>query len=116
MNEKQRLYILSHWQDYDLVDSRGEMIKLLNVLEVHGETLDSLHNSTGEFCGIYMDYVDDRSVVKALFEHNLFFATRYELERYCSDNARCCDITLDEYIALEDIRYSSDGIIVVLHY
>ena len=84
MNEKQKEYILNHFDKYGLYNDHGEpitraeMLALLNILEVNGETLDTLHacafNGHIEFCGIYCldGYENDSEVYNALLEHHIF--------------------------------------------
>lgn len=77
--DKQREYILSNWQAYDLTDTYAEFVALLNCLEAYGETIDSLHdvamNGYDEFIGVYHSggFKNDREVVEAVFEFSCFF-------------------------------------------
>lgn len=116
MNDKQKIYILKNWQTYNLVNSQEEMRKLLNILEAHGENLDTLHDATNEFCGIYGAFSCDRDVVQALFDFNCFYNNKEEMEKACQENAEGSGMTLAEYMEYEDIRNTSDGLVRVLYY
>ncbi len=94
-------YILDNWNSYNLVDSREEMVSLLNILQACGENLDTLHdvccNGYTMFADIVGTFEDDRDVVKALYEFNSFY-TEGEFIDYMLD--RIEDLKYDEY---EDI-------------
>ena len=79
-----RNYILEHWNEYNLTDTRAEFIALLNILDAHGETIDSLHavalNGEDLFCGIYHGFENDRDTVSTLFEYNQFIADAWEIQ------------------------------------
>lgn len=118
MNEKQRKdYILENWQSYNIVDTQDEMKKLLNILEAHGENLDTFHVATSGFCGIYGEFADDKDTVQTLFAFNYFYNNREEMEAIMREDAEeVCGITLEEYLEGEDIRETSDGLVRVLYY
>ena len=116
MNDKQKAYILRNWKAYDIVDTKEEMIKLLNILEAHGENLDTFHKATSGFCGIYGEFANDRDTVKTLFEFDCFYKDREEMHRICQEEAKSNDMTLEEYLDGEDIRETSDGLVRVLYY
>lgn len=120
-NEKIKAYCLEHWQEYNLTDTKKDFVALINILESQNETLDSLHdvalNGYTEFCGIWGSrWETDRDVVNTLFDYHQFFTNQDELNEVMKENATECDCTVDEYLELEDIRRTSDGIIRVLHY
>lgn len=124
MNNTMKQYILNNWNAYDIVDSIEEMLVLLNILEAHKENLDSLHDvpyqGYTEFCGIVGTYEDDRDVVSALFEHDVFYETMEDLHRVIMEDIECSyndgEMTLEEYLETEDIRKTSDGYVRVLWY
>lgn len=86
MNNKQKEYILDNYNNYGLYNDHGEpitradMLALLNILEVNGETLDSLHDVAlcggDEFCSIYnlSGYENDSAVYNALVAHHIFLS------------------------------------------
>lgn len=78
--DKQREYILSNWQAYNLTDTKDEFVALLNCLEAYGETIDSLHdvviNGYDEFIGVWHGggtWESDREVVETVFAFSCFF-------------------------------------------
>lgn len=117
-NPKMKKYVLSHWNEYNLVDSQEEMLKLLNILEAHEENLDSLHDismgNTEWLCGIlFLDAPTDREVKKVLFEYNAFYRTKKDLIKACVVNAAEDDQVFEEFIKYETILECSDGFIRV---
>ena len=76
-NSKKRAFIIDNWRAYNLTDTRREFIALLNILDAHGETVDSLHDvcTGGLFCGIFYngEIESDRDVVEGLFLNNEFY-------------------------------------------
>jgi hypothetical protein len=76
-NSKKRAFIIDNWRAYNLTDTRREFIALLNILDAHGETIDSLHDvCTGDlFCGIFYngEIENDRDVIEGLFLNNTFY-------------------------------------------
>ncbi len=119
MNEKQIAYYMEHWKEYNLVDSEEDMLRLLNILMVHEENLDTLHdvtcNGRDEICGIYGMYEDDQDVVSTLFEYHHFFRTMNELMAYIRENALENGNALEEEFRYTDVRKSRDGYIVMIH-
>lgn len=126
MNDKMKAYILKNWDKYGLeLDSQEKMLELLNILEAHNENLDGLHdvcfNGVEEFCGIYMtNPKNDAEVVKILHEFNCFFKGGKEskefkefVQNYIDDG--CCE-SFEEFLETEDVRTTSDGIVLVLYY
>lgn len=122
MNEKIKAPILSNWNSYNLVDSEEEMQKVLNILEAHGESLNSLHdvsfNGRGLFCEILFNSnpESDREVVSTLYEYNVFYPTLEQMQADLKELAEDCSIPLEELMGDEDIRKTSDGYVRVLHY
>lgn len=86
MNNKQKEYILDNYNNYGLCNDHGkpitraDMLALLNILEVNGETLDSLHDVAlcggDEFCCIYnlSGYENDSAVYNALMAHHIYLS------------------------------------------
>lgn len=76
-NSKKRAFIIDNWRAYNLTDTRREFIALLNILDAHGETIDSLHEvcTNDLFCGIFYngEIENDRDVVAALMLNNSFY-------------------------------------------
>lgn len=120
MNHKE--YILDHWQQYNIVDSREEMFSLLNILEAHNETLDSMHDvymgNTEFCCSIFynMGVSSDRETVKAIFDHNVFYTSYDAMIQAYKEAAEEEETTLEEYMEFEDIRQTSNGYVRVLWY
>lgn len=84
-------YILDNFNKYGIMVSdtftfnaekahpitQKEMLGLLNILEAHGENLDSFHdasfNNESFFCEIYGGFEDDNDTYNALMQFNEFF-------------------------------------------
>ncbi len=98
-------YILSHWDEYNLVDTKEEMLGLLNILQACGENLDSLHdvccNGYSVFADIVGTWDGDRDVVSSLYQFNSFF-TESEFIDYMLD--RIEDIKYEEGEPAEEVR------------
>lgn len=122
MNDKIKNYILSHWDQYNMVNTQEEMVKLLNILEAHDENLDTMHDivmgNTEWLCGIWMNSAPstDREVKDILFDFNCFYRTMEEMRESVREIAEDCEMTIDEFIDTEDIRETSDGYVRVLYY
>jgi len=117
-----REYILSHWSEYDIADTREEFVGILNILEAHDENLDSLHDvSIGnreDFCGILMNShpTTDREVVRILYQFNVFYPEKDEALEKLKEDADYMEMSLDEYVNEEDIRSTLDGIVRTVYY
>lgn len=110
-------YAVANWSEYDLVDTKEQFIALMNILEAHGENLDSLHNCEDEFCGIiFSNPGTDRDIVRGLFEYNSFFPSKAEFVSCMKENAESDDMTFDEELESCDLHYEMTGIVNVLHY
>ena len=98
-------YILSHWDEYNLVDTKEEMLGLLNILQACGENLDSLHdvccNGYSVFADIVGTWDGDRDVVSSLYQFISFF-TESEFIDYMLD--RIEDIKYEEGEPAEEVR------------
>lgn len=129
MNEKQKNYILDNCDKYGIKNEQGEllnrekMLALLNILEVHGQTLDSFHdvafNGYSEFCEIVGRFENDSDVYRALLEFNVFIPRKefpdFMVNEY--ENAIFCGFdSVEQYFDTEDLRESTDGFVNVLHY
>lgn len=86
-----KAYILANYDKYGIMVSdsfrfdpekarpltRQEMLGLLNILDAHGENLDSFHdasfNGADFFCEIYGSFEDDNDTYNALMQFNQFF-------------------------------------------
>ena len=127
-NQKKRWsYMIAHWSEYDLVNSKEDFIKLLNILHVNGENLDSLHdvvlNGRKEFCSIFGEWESDRDVVKTLWDFHFYFETKEAFTEYVdenleleSDDMKPTDEMRNEFVAYCDIRPSFHAIIERLWY
>lgn len=132
MNKKVKEYILKHYKEYNLINSKcepmkneKEMLVLLNILEAHDETLDGLHdaafNGYTEFCGIVGTFENDIDTCHALYDFNVFFETEEELFHFAKEQVESIysdedNMTSEKYLADEDIRKTSDGYVLVLYY
>lgn len=117
MTTLQQYYnIADNYKKYNLVDTKEDMIALLNILEAHKETLDSLHNAEDSFCSIYGNWKSDRDVVNALFEYNAFYTSEKEFFQTMEENAKDNQETFEEYIQNIDYRITTNGIVNILHY
>ena len=118
---KRRKYILSNWKAYGIAESEEEMKKILNILEAHDETLDSMHDASmgnrDECCGIFFEPgEDDRTVVKVLYDFNIFYPSLEEMRKAYEELTEDTDETVAEFVESEDIRKTTDGYVRVLHY
>ena len=122
MNDKQKQFFLNSWQQYNIVDSREQMLALLNILEAHGENLDTMHDiymGNSDFCcSIFynMGVSSDRETVQAIFEHNVFYTSYDAMIAAYQEAADEEETTLEEYMEYEDIRKTTDGYVRVLWY
>lgn len=131
MNNKQKEYILNHFNEYHITNEKGQpitradMLALLNILESQGETLESFHdvafNGDMEFCGIYGEYNTDSDTYNALTDHHLFLSDAefidYMLEQiqdYTADGST--DVA--EFFKLSDsnIYKTTDGYVIRFDY
>lgn len=75
--DKVKAYQIRNWKKYNITDTKKDFIAVLNILEAHGENLDTLHdaafNGFTSFCGIVGRFENDRDTVRALFEFNTFY-------------------------------------------
>lgn len=93
-NSKQYNHIISNYDKYNLsLDSQEDMLRLLNILEAHGETLDSLHDCRGQFDGfcnkvnVYDDIVTDAELADGILATNAFYKSKEEfLSCYLDDD------------------------------
>ena len=113
---------LTDWKECGIVDKEGDMKKLVNILQAHGETMDSLKEFIASkeevFCGfVWIDLPEtEREVAELLFDHNLFYSTREELFKACCKDKQDTDMSLKEFLDGEDIRKTAPGYVRVLHY
>jgi len=72
-------YMVAHWDQYGVAETKDEFIGLLNILQACGESLESLHhayfNGYSEYCDIFHDggWNSDRDVVDTLYEFCTFY-------------------------------------------
>lgn len=116
-NEKE--YFLSQWKRIDFITSKEELLALLNILEKHGETYDTMNDAFAsgkkEFCGIDISNPSKRDFVLNLFELNIFYETEEEINEDLSELAQEAGMTLEEFRKDEDIEKTSDGFVRTLH-
>lgn len=116
-----KAFLLKHWSLYNLTDTKEDFIILLNILEAHEETIDSLHNvvvnGLPSFCDIEGDFNTDQELVSALFEYHNYFVNEEVMKVAYARNANMINVTVDEYISqYSDIRLTTDGIVDILKY
>lgn len=113
---------IASWKERNIVDSQEDMLKLINILAAHKESLKSLQEFVAyheeEFCGFFwIDMPDtEREVAELLFEHNLFYQKWEDLLAACVESCIGTDMTFDEFMRGEDIRKTADGYVRILHY
>lgn len=79
-------WLIDHWKDYNVTDSKEHFIALLNILQAVGENLDTLHdvylNCENEFCDILHNgcWDSDREVADTLFEFCTFYTEEEFIE------------------------------------
>ena len=77
-------YMLENWDKYDVVDSKKEMLELLNILQAVDETLESMHdvveNGERKFCDAFNDH--GWSSMRELKEMLFYFDTFYTDEEF----------------------------------
>lgn len=70
-------YMVNHWQQYDVVNSKSDFIELLNILQANGETLESLNdcyqNDDREFMYIIGRWDSRREIAETVKEFNIFY-------------------------------------------
>lgn len=127
-----KAHILANWDKYGIakLKSQWDMLKLLNILDVYGETLDSFHNvalnGEREFCEIVFSEapVSDDETYSALMDNNVFYRTWQEVLDMIQDNDDEEDINaaggIDAYTQKQiaekwlDIRKAEDGYVYVM--
>lgn len=117
-NSKQYNYIISNYDKYNLgLQSEYEMMSLLNKLEGHGETLDSLHYCDyNGFCNImfsdnYGELTDER-IADAVDECNSFFPSKQTYLEWTETEGEDLQILSemwDDSIASGNIVKTTDG-------
>lgn len=95
-------YLINHWTNYDVVDTKEDFIALLNILQACGETLDSLHYAVNEFCDILHNgcWETDREVTETLFE----FCTFYTEQEFINMILERREDYVDETEYVEEMR------------
>ena len=83
-------YIMAHWVEYNLADTKEDFLALLNILESMDENIDTLHNAVfngyDEFAGYYIaDCATDREAVDVLLYFNRFMTVE-ELKVFLYDS------------------------------
>jgi len=111
--------IINRFSEFDeLVNCPEQMLKLLNILEAHEETLERLHalEEGQQFCHAWPSSCRDKDIVSILFEQNKFF---YSLEEFVShyneqaDGQYVTEETFHELVDAGDILIVSDGYVHV---
>lgn len=111
------VYAVANWEAYDVCDTKEEFIALMNILDAHKESLDTLHSCNDFFCGIlFSNPGTDRDIVNGLFEYHQSFGTIESFDNVMKENADFNDWTLEEELASCDIYRGRTRIINILHY
>ena len=91
---------LDRWSEYDLVDSREEFTRLLNILEANDLDIDDIFNTDlniytqfGDILGEFKSY---RDVADSLLDFNVFYETKEELMDFIECMAETRDETAEE--------------------
>ena len=99
MNEKIKAHILNNHDKYGIISpfnfkpiSEKEMLGLLNILEAHGENLDSFHdmaiNGGNLFCGIWGAWGDDSENYSILLDFNIFYSNEDFFDVFIDEHCR----------------------------
>ena len=118
----ERNRIFQNWEQYKLVNRASEMISLVNILEAHDESLDSLlefvDSDETHFCGLDWSKIPEgkQKPAKTLFNYNIFYHSKDDYVAACMREYHATDMTLNEFIAGEDMRETFNGFVRVLHY
>lgn len=77
-------YTLDNWYKYNVVDSKKEMLELLNILQAVDETLESMHDviiyGETEFCDVFNS--EGWSSMRELKDVLFYFDTFYTEEEF----------------------------------
>ena len=121
-NSKEYNYILSRYDNYNLgLQSQYDMISLLNKLEAHNETLDSLHHCNGfqdGFCDLVVTDKDgfftDAEIANAVIETNAFYPSKQSYlewrEEECEQLQELSEMW-DDLFANGNIVKTTDGFV-----
>lgn len=98
-------YMLKHWKEYNLTDTKEDFIALLNILEAHGETIDSLHHAVFNCYDFFCDYwfcdvQNDRDAVEVIFNFNRFIDNVEDLKEFLYEELQ--DLRDDDYFTREE--------------
>lgn len=98
----------------DAISTPRAMLCLLNILEAHEETLDSLHACYEEgFCDLYMiDSFDDSDLAEAVIDTNVFFSDLdiiYANEESCADTWEEVIAAVGRFLTLPGVVKTTDG-------
>lgn len=116
----ERIYIMRDWDKYKLVKRASDMLSLLNVLEAYNESLYTLlqfiKNNETVFCGIDWSGNPDgkQKAAELILSHNIFYNSQYDFVTACMREHFATGMSLNEFIAREDIRKTSNGYVRVL--
>lgn len=125
--EKRWNYMCSNWNAYQVACKEEDFKKLLNMLYVNNENLDSLHdvvfNGIRNFCGIFFNEYpeNDMEVAKVLSDYHRVFETKEQFAKYVDemitdDGEEVCEKSRDEFVADLDIRPAIHYVIERLWY
>lgn len=111
------VYAVANWEAYDVCDTKEEFIALMNILDAHRESLDTLHSCNGYFCGIlFSNPGTDRDIVNGLFENHQAFDTIESFDNLLEEYAKLNDCTVEEILPDCDSYCGLTRIINILYY
>ena len=94
-------YMVNHWNQYDIADSKKDFIEILNMLQANGETLESLNdcyqNGGRNFMSIFGDVFESRrEIAEAVKQFNVFY-TPLDFIAYLLSEREEIGSTYDDY-------------------
>jgi len=117
----ERIYIMRDWDKYNLVNKASDMLSLLNVLEAYNESLYTLlafiENNESVFCGMVWSNNPDgkQKAAELILSHNIFYNSQDDFLTACMREHFATGMSLNDFIAREDVRKTSCGYVRVLH-
>ena len=126
-------YIVSHYRQYPFeMNSKEDMVALLNILQANDETLESMHdavfNGYHEFMGIIGRWDTDQDLYEAVMEFNNFYTEEDFIdwileqqsllpkEGYDDPVAEIHNWTYDDEISDTHIYKTEDGYVLRVNY
>ena len=115
-NQEVRQYTMDHWEQYNLVDSKDDFAALINILESHGENIESLHeaveNKEEWFCNYMDSFCAGRDLANALLSDHSFYDSWNSIYRFIQECADDENIDEFEFAATCPIQVTTDGFVI----